>query len=204
MFDLNIKKPLKLKPKIISSIVLLVILVILLLLKTSSKISKFISQNISRNWINIFGRISSFFDFSIFELIIAISIVFVLFSIIKIFVCLKGTNKLRSLNQLLILVIYVLSITVIYTTTASFAYNRDDLELDVYLGDLEAEELVEISRYFLQDFYNITTNSELLKRDENSNIICPYSYSELAEIIQDEFSKLDNSYFHSYTPKPNQ
>ena len=202
MFDLSIKKPLKLKSKIISSIVLLAILIVLLILKTSSKISEFISQNISRNWIGFFGRIFSSFNFSIFEFLVAFSIIFTIYSIIKIFVCLKGTNKLRSINQLLILIIYILSIIVIYTTTASFAYNRDDLELDVYKGDIETSELVEISRYFLQDFYNITINSELLKRDEESNVICPYSYSELAKKIQKEFSKLDSSYFHSYTPKP--
>jgi len=202
MYDVYLQKPLRLKVKIIVSIILMITLVILILLKSNSNFAEFISQNISRHWISIFGRFFSEFDFSVFEFIIAFSVIFTIVTVVRIIMNLKSKTKLKSLNSFLIFIIYVLSIIVIYTTTASFAYNRDDLELDVYLGDIETSELVNISRYFLQDFNYIINNSELLQRDENSNVICPYSYSELAKIIQSEFSRLDSTYFNSYTPKP--
>lgn len=181
--------------------VLFLILGILLILKNNRNVCEFFATTFSRAWILLFGNLFGWLPFSLFELFlicaIAGGVVFVVFAIIH-----AAKHKWQSLLSLtLVVAIGVVSFVNVYTVTASFSYNRKPLPSEVYAEysseDFTYEEAVQLAT-LLADKLNYAY--EHTEHDENGNIVYPYDFNEMSDLLAEEYKRLPNDYFSSYTP----
>lgn len=80
-------------------------------------------------------------------------------------------------------------------------YNRDSAVGALGLSETEIteEKLFSAAEFFVG---RLNAVSESLERDEAGNIIPPYTFSEVAELLGAEFDKLDSGYFAGYEVRP--
>ena len=80
-------------------------------------------------------------------------------------------------------------------------YNRNDLPADIYSQysskDLTYAEALEIANIII-DRANETFSAT--KHDTDGNIVYPFNFKELCDMMKEEYKRLDNRYFSSYTP----
>ena len=92
----------------------------------------------------------------------------------------------------------VMGILVVYNATFEFAYNRKPLQIELYEGKVDKNDYYQIVDYFIADMNNCADELEF---KENGELKKKYSNSQLNKILKEQYLKLDNSYFSSYTPK---
>ena len=188
-----------LKIKLIVLVSILLAIITLLLLKSNEWIAEYIfARGFSRAWIYVIGHITSIFHFSIFELLVITAIILGIIYIVRLIKRLFKKQWKVVGNSLIGLSIIVLSIFLVYTATATMNYNRYPVDIELYSDEVTNEEILAMGSYYLNDFNAI---SERLNRDENGNIISPYTNIELADLMREEFRRLEYSkYFNSYVP----
>jgi energy-coupling factor transporter transmembrane protein EcfT len=193
-FFVNVKKFISAaKKQLIWLCALAVILIALSLLKQDSYISEYIfARGISRYYIKGAGAITSLFSFSLFELIAAALIFYLIYFIVRTIILLVKKSFLRAVKRVLTVISVILCVVILYNITASFSYNRYNLNLNLYEDKPEKEQVYATAEYFLNDYNAI---AERLQRDDKGNIIPPYSFDELSDKLREEFSKLGGGYF---------
>ncbi|MCM1289282.1 MAG: DUF3810 domain-containing protein [Corallococcus sp.] len=181
---------------------LFLVLGILLILKNSQNVCEFFATTFSRAWIFLFGNLFGWLPFSLYELLLICAIIgaviFIVFAIIHI-----AKRKWRSLISLTLAVaIGIVSFVNVYTVTASFSYNRKPLPAEIYSEytekDFSFEQAVALADNLVQKANAAYAQT---KRDEKGNIVYPFNFSELSDLLADEYKRLDSDYFSSYTPK---
>lgn len=188
--------------KLVAVGVLAVMLVVLSVLSNNQRVCEFFATTVARAWIAVFGTLFGWLPFSMYELflVLAISgaIAFVVFVII--FLAKRHWQRLVSLT--LAVVISVLAFVNVYTMTASFTYNRNPLPTSVYTEhtsqDFSYEEAVALAELLVQ---KANYAYEKTNHDENGNIVYPFSFRELSDMLAEEYKRLDDPYFSSFTPK---
>ncbi len=188
--------------KLVAVGALAVMLIVLLILSNNQKVCEFFATTIARGWIAVFGTLFGWLPFSMFELFLVLAILgaiaFVVFVII--FLSKRRWQKLISLT--LAVVISVLAFVNVYTMTASFTYNRNPLPTSVYTehssNDFSYEEAVAMAQLLVEKANYAYENTD---HDENGNIVYPFSFSELSDMLAEEYKRLDDSYFSPFTPK---
>lgn len=187
--------------RLITIIILLSILVVLLQLQKDSNICEFFATTVSRTWIAVFGSLFSLVPFSMYELLLVVVILFGITAVVVIIASMCKHRWNRAFSMLLIVAIIGLSIADVYSLTASFAYNRNSLPDSVYTeyatDDFSFEQAVDMAEKIigeLNDAYAQTPH------DENGNVIMP-SIDELNDILAEEYKRLSDDYFSSYTPR---
>lgn len=186
------------KLKFIIPLILVILIVIVHLTKLNVWISEIIyARGISRFWTGILARITSIIPIALFEILIILLVLLLIFFIIIIISSIKKKNWIRLSNTIMTLVCVVLSITLIYSATASANYYREEIRLMYYEDDPSNDEYVDIAQFFLDDFNYL---ARTLERDDEGEIINPYTDKELSELISNDFDKLDSEYYNSYLP----
>ncbi len=181
--------------------VLVVLFVVLYLLSLNQKVCEFFATTISRLWITVFGNVFGWIPISFYELFLIIAILGAIAFLIIEIVLLAKKKWQKALTALLIVAISVFSFLNVYTLSASFAYNRNPLPEYVYKeysgNDLTLEEAAEIAKYVINE-----TNSAYYatEHDAEGNIVYPYKLREMSNHIAEEYKRLDDGYFSSYTP----
>lgn len=188
--------------KLIALGVLLVMLVVLTVLKNNQQVCEFFATTFSRAWIFLFGNLFGILPFSMYELFLVCAILgavtFLVFVVI--FLCKRRWKKLVSTT--LAVAIAVVSFVNIYTATASFSYNREPLPEEVYTeftsDDFSYQDAVLLAERMVEQLNSDYRNTQ---HDENGNIVYPFSFNELSDILAEEYKRLDNDYFSPYTPR---
>lgn len=188
--------------RMIELAVLVVLFVVLLLLKRSRKVCEFFARTISRWWIFIFGNIFGVVPISFYELFL-IAVICGAITLVVFLCVFLAKRRWRSLvSAVLISALTVFSFLNIYTATASFSYGRDELPAEVYnefsgkdLTYEQADELATAMVHGVIAAYNET------KHDADGNIEFPYTFREISNLVAQEFYKLPEGYFSSYTPR---
>ena len=182
--------------------VLIALFVTLTLLKNSQEVCEFFARTFSRAWIFIFGNAFGWLPFSLYELFLIVVIVGgIVFVVLEIVFLAK--RKWQSLvSALLIVTLAVFSFLNIYTATASFSYGRDGLPDEVYSeysgDDVTFEEAVAIAETVVNQ---INADYRATEHDEEGNIVYPYTFREMSNLLAVEYERLESSYFSSYTPR---
>lgn len=180
---------------------LIVLFVILSLLTLNRSVCEFFATTISRAWIYVFGNLLGWLPISFYEILLIVAILGAIAFVVAEIVLLCKHRWHKSLTALVIVAICVFSFLNIYTATASFSYNRADLPTSVYEeysgDDLTAEEAIQIAEYVIDEANKAYHATE---HDENGNIVFPYSLKEMSDMLNVEYSKLQDKYFSSYTP----
>lgn len=182
--------------------VLVVLFVTLTLLKNSQKVCEFFARTFSRAWIFIFGNLFGWLPFSLYELFLVVVIVGAIVFVVLEIVFLSKHKWQSLLSAALIVALSVFTFLNIYTATASFAYGRDRLPDEVYSeysgDDITFEEAVTLAETIINQ-----ANADYLAthHDVDGNIVYPYSFQEISDMLTEEYKRLESSYFSSYTPK---
>ena len=188
--------------KLIALGVLVALMVTLLLLQNNKQVCEFFATTVARAWIFIFGHLLSWIPFSLYELFLIVAIlgaiVFVVFVIIFL-----AKRKWRTLvSTLLAVALAVVCFVNVYTATATFSYNRNSLPAQVYTDyvseDFTFDDALTLATAMVDD---LNYTYEHTEHDADGNIVYPYSFSELSDILAKEFERLEGGYFSSYTPR---
>lgn len=188
--------------KLIALGVLVVVFVILTLLSENQVVCEFFATTFARAWIFVFGNIFGIVPISFYELFLIVAIVLAVTLIVCLIVFLAKRKWNRLLSTVLIAAITVVSFLNIYTATATMTYNRNELPNEVYAqfssDDLTFDEAVELAEIIVNaanEAYEQTTH------DADGNIVYPFDLYELSSLLAEEYKRLDNKYFSSYTPR---
>ena len=182
--------------------VLVILFVALTLLKNNQKICEFFARTFARAWLFLFGNLFGWIPISLYELflitVIVGAIVFVVLEIVFI-----AKHKWRSLlSAALIVALSVFAFLNIYTATASFSYGRDSLPNEVYSeysgDDLTFEEAVALAETIVNQ---VNADYHATAHDADGNIVYPYSFKEISNMLVKEYERIESSYFSSYTPR---
>ncbi len=188
--------------KLIATGVLAAVFAMLTLLSLNSAICEFFAKTFSRAWIWLFGHIFSVLPFSAYELFLVAAIILAIVFVAYLFVYIAGKKWNKLVSMTLTAFICVLSFLNIYTFSASFSYNRADLPNEIYKEysseDLTFEEAKEIANWLVENVNAAYSNTE---HDSDGNIVYPYDFAEISDILSVEYRRLENNYFSSYTPK---
>ena len=186
------------KNKLIVIAICLVVVILVSLLKQSEFIAEYVfSRGISRLWVTIVSFLTSIIPFSLLEIFAIIFIIVLIIGLVKVFKFSNQKDLIKTLNYVTSLLMCAIVILTIYNLTASANYFRKEVPLRYASANLEAHIILEGAEYFLDDFNQLGAR---LDRDEEGNVINPYSRAELAEIAREEMKRLEDSYFNSYTP----
>ena len=182
--------------------VLVALFVVLTLLKNSPKVCEFFARTFSRAWILIFGNLFGWLPFSLYELFLIVAIVGALVFVVLEIVFLAKHKWKSSLSAALIVALSVFTFLNIYTATASFSYGRDKLPDEVYSeysgDDLTFEDAVALAETIINQ---VNADYYATEHDADGNIVYPYSFREMSNMLAEEYKRLESSYFSSYTPR---
>lgn len=132
-----------------------------------------------------------------FELFIILSVIGILAWIVYSCVLISRRNFPRLLSLFMSVVIAVLSVVGVYIASASFGYNRAELDLYGYEGVMDFEDA---ERTVLQFVEEVNALGESMERDEEGLTVCPYTVRELNDLLIKEYEKLNGDYFGYYNP----
>lgn len=181
--------------------ILILLFALLQLLVLDTKICEFFARTISRAWIYLFGNALGWIPISFYEIFLILVILGGIAFVVTEIVLLCKRKWYKSLTALIIVAICVFSFLDVYTTSASFAYNREELPTSVYEeysgDDLSVDEAIEIAEFVID---RVNKAYHATEHDVDGNIVFPYSLHEMSEILDKEYRKLDGEYFSSYTP----
>lgn len=188
--------------KLIALGVLAIVFTVLTLLSSNKAVCEFFATTFARAWIFIFGSLTSIIPISFYELFLIAAIVLAIVFVVYLFVFLFKRKWNRLLSMTLIAAITVFSFLNIYTATASMTYNRKELPGEVYSQysskDLSFDEAVELAEIII----NAANKAyEQTNHDAEGNIVYPFDFNELSNMIAEEYKRLDNSYFSAFTPR---
>lgn len=181
---------------------LVLLFVVLSLLQLSTEVCEFFARTVSRAWIYVFGNALGWIPISLYEMFLIVVILGAIAFVVVLIVLLCKHKWGKALCSVLIVAISVMSFVNIYSVSASFSYNRKPLPQEIYqeysTEDLPYEEALQLAEHIValaNEAYNQT------EHDENGNIVYPYTLAEMSDLLAQEYSKLQNDYFSSYTPK---
>lgn len=182
--------------RLVIIISLIVFLIVLGIFQSNPLICEWWTRNISRFFQTTAGFIFKYIPFSITELfvlsLIGVTIWLIVWTIISLVKKRKKFALSRAIDITLIYVAFIFS----YVSTTSLAYYRAELPIPLYEEKVEKSEFVPIISYFLDD-YNYCSST--LSYNEDGSLIMPYSASKLSRIIEEEYKKVNDSYFSSFT-----
>lgn len=188
--------------KLIALLVLTVIFVTLTLLSNNTAVCEFFATTFARAWIFVFGNVLGVLPFSCYELFLVVAIVLAVTFVVCVFVFLSKRKWNKLLSMTLTSAIVVMSFLSVYTATASMTYNRNDLPESVYSQysseNLTFDEAVNLAEIMVNGVNKAFAETE---HDAEGNIVYPFDFNELSELIAEEYKRLDDKYFSPYTPK---
>ena len=177
--------------------VLLVPLIIMLCIRSTPSVAEWWTRHIQAGWEKLVGTLTSWIPFSVFELFIAAAVIIVVYLFGRMIFALRARRFQTVIAGLLGVVIAIVYILDMYVLSMGFGYYRAAMPLPQAGRDYDKAQAIAAAEYFAADYNAL---SRELRRDENGCVVCPYSFSELADLIAAEYEKLDDDYFAAYTP----
>lgn len=182
--------------RLVIIVFLIIFLIVLGIFQNSPSISEWWTRNISRFFQTCSGFLLKYIPFSLTEIFVISLIGVSIFLLVWIIVSLVKKRKKFALSRTIDIVLIYVSIIFSYVSTTSLAYYRKPLPITLYEEKVNKEDFREIIEYFLLD-YNYCSNS--LEYKDDGAVKMPYSASKLSRVIEDEYEKIDDSYFSSFT-----
>ena len=180
---------------------LILLLVTLVLLKSNTQVCEFFATTFARGWIFVFGNLLGWIPISFYELFLVVVISGAIILVVFIFIFLFKKQWKRLLSTTLAVLLAVVTFLNIYTVTASFTYGREPLPDEVYTeysgDDLTFEQAVELANNLI-DRTNAAYHAT--EHDADGNIVYPYTFNEISDLLSAEYARLNSDYFSPYTP----
>lgn len=177
--------------------ILLIALLIMLEIRSDVDTAEWWTTHIQFGWEKTIGALTSWLPFSVMEFFIVFGILFGLYLLARFYVNLcRGRFKRIGVGALALCVgaMYLFDT---YILSMGFGYYRAPMPVPQAGAKYTLEQAKEVAEYYLEEFNAL---AEKLERDENGCVKCPYSFSDLAELMKEEYARLDGGYFSDYTP----
>lgn len=188
------------RKRLIALAILIVVFVILSVLKNNVAVCEFFATTFARWWIFVFGNIFGWLPFSMYELLLICAIICVLCIVVRTIILFCKKNWQKACSVIITCAIIAMSFVNVYTAVASMSYNRAGLPVPTYQGDASDVTFEQAQLVANAVVDNLNSLYDAVQRDENGNVIMP-SFDELNQLIANEYKRLNNGYFSSYTPK---
>lgn len=195
----------KIKSKLIALLVLLLVYVDLrVILGGSTQIAEWFARNFSRGWITVWGTLTGWIPFSLYELFLIVAIVLAVVAVIVVIVRLCQGKWRNALSLVLTVCIAVTSFLTVYNVTAGFTYQRASLPSQVYTAQdpnkFDRDSAITMAQLVVNE---LNKAYEQTPHDENGNVILP-SIEQIHNDIAEEYKRIDGAkcdgYFSPYNP----
>ncbi len=195
----------KIKSKLVALLVLLLVYVDLrVIFGSSTQIAEWFARNFSRGWITVWGTLTGWIPFSLYELFLIVAIVLAVVAVIVIIIRLCQGKWRNALSLVLTVCIAVTSFLTVYNVTAGFTYQRASLPKQIYSvqnpDDFDRDSAIAMAQLVVDE---LNKAYEQTPHDENGNVILP-SIEQIRNDIAEEYKRIDgeqcNGYFNSYNP----
>lgn len=170
-------------------------------LRKNVDIAEWWTRNIASGWERAAGTLTSWLPVSVFELLLMTAILVGISLLVRFFINLHRKRYGKVLLGVLAVAVAALYVLDAYMLSMGFGYYRAAMPLHLSGADYKSENVNAACEYFLDDYNRLATS---LERDENGCVICPYEFAELSELIAQEYARLNDDYFFSYTPNAKQ
>ncbi len=188
----------KLRGIIIKSavIVILVLTIVLIaVLKKNPAVAEAMTRGFSRGYIQVASFISGLIPFvSLTELVVIIIAIVSIILIILVIRDLVKIRPLKAISKFLTIPVMVLTVIAMYSLSCQMAYNRKEMPLPYYEGDVERTEYVDIYNFFADDV-NLCA-SQLEFTDEGD--VKGYDLNETTKLVKEAYKIIIDDYFASY------
>lgn len=188
----------KLRGIIIKSAVIVILVLTIVLIavfKKNPEVAEAVTRGFSRGYIQVASFISGLIPFVSLTELVVITIAIV--SIILIVLLIRDLVKIRPLkaiSKFLTIPIMVLTVVAMYSLSCQMAYNRKEMPLPYYEGDVERTEYVDIYNFFADDV-NLCA-SQLEFTDEGD--VKGYDLNETTKLVKEAYKIITDDYFASY------
>lgn len=190
--------------KIVVFVSLALVFMFLCILRGNEQIAEAFTRTVSRAWVAVSGTLFSWIPCSIYELFLIVAILAAICAVVFIIVALCKKKFVRVFSLILSIGIFAFAFLSVYTTSASFAYDRAPLPKAVYSRQnpesFTREQAIDMAANIVKatnEAYRAT------EHDENGNIVLP-SIAEIRADLAEEYKRFDEplyeGYFSSYDP----
>ncbi|NLB11006.1 DUF3810 domain-containing protein [bacterium] len=160
--------------------------------------AEFWARHIQRYWVYAFGHISSILPFSLFEILVLVALLFTLIWLVLFFKKLFKGRFIKALNSLVDIVLVYALIIAIYAFVTGPSYKRAPLNFPNYSEEISSDKVKTIALAYIDNFNTVAND---LERDSAGSAKLRLSLDELHNLISEEYQKLNDDYFSSYSPK---
>lgn len=165
------------------------------------------SRGISRFLLYLLSRFSNLIPFSLSEFGIYAGVLVGILLIIKVVKSLKKTDGKRDFSYLVgtlhVLIVIALCVNLLFLVLFTMSYERDSAipELGLPEVELNAETVASSAIYFAGKATALEGNFEI---DENGNVVSPYTFDEISDLILEEYKQFDSDFFSQFETYPKQ
>lgn len=178
-------------------LLLLALFIVMDTVRIDPQTAEWWTTHIQAGWEKFAGTISSVFPFSVFEFCVVVLILLGIYLAVRLFINLCHANFKRIAFGILSVATAALTVLDLYMMSMGFGYYRYAMPLPQAGSGYSAQQAVEAAEYFLNDYNALAKKFE---RDADGNVICPYTFKELSELLIDEYARVYDGYMLEYTP----
>ena len=165
-------------------------------LKNNPSICELMSKTFSRWYGSLVSKITSPVPFSLTELSFVILGSGVIALLVFAIIGLKRGKFIGSINRVIEIAGIILLSLNVYMVSCEFAYNRKEMPLPYYEGDIERTEHIPIYNYYVDDV-NLCISE--LEFEETGEVKTDMSLEDIANEVKKAYSIIDgNDYFSSH------
>ncbi len=187
--------------KTIALAAFLVVFTVLTVLKNNEAVCEFFATTFARGWIFLFGHIFGWLPFSVYELFLVAVILSALAYVVFIIRFLVKKRFKKALSFTMTAALAVAVFLTVYTAAASMSYNRAALDIKLYNESTDGKFTYEQALALAEKTVDELNAAYLATdRDADGNVVYPYTFKEISDMIAAEYSKITSAYFSAYTP----
>ena len=179
---------------------LLIIFIILNILKKNVDFCEAYSRGFGRVIGTVLAFITRIYPLSLAETSIILGSIIVIILIVIIIKELKKKNWLKAISKTLTILLIPVCIITGYFITSEMQYNRKELPVPLYKGEVQKSEYYDIVDYFINDYNECASH---LEYTEEGDIIPDYSFAEISALVEKEYNNIKDkevkAYLNSYT-----
>ena len=188
--------------KCIAIVLIVVVFIVLIVLKNNPDIAEAMTRGPARWYGFVVSKVTGLIPFISFTELLFVFLFFL--AVLLLVLAIVNFVKLRVISgicKILDIAIVALSVVTAYHFSCEAAYNRKEMPLPYYSGDVERTEYIDIYNYFASDINYCVSELEF---DESGDVKASMSLQEIASEVRKAYGIVTDPYFasHSGAVKP--
>ena len=189
----------KFKSLIVKGIVIIVVVaifIVLVCLKNNPDVAEMMTRGPARWYGFIVSKITGVFSFISFTELLFVGLFCIAVLLLVFFIInLVKLRIIKAFNEIFDIAIIALSVITLYHFSCEAAYNRKEMPLPYYAGDVERTEYIDIYNYFADDI-NLCISE--LEFNEDGSVKLNKSLQDIAKEVKKAYQIVTDDYFSSH------